>query len=171
MKRRWFAWIGGRLPATPHIPQCHKPQMGRRGGGAVHLELEDGADETTADRSTCFAPNDQYSDTEKKAIRVTYPRQSQGRPRQNVPSYSSTGCTCPLSSQPCRFHGALEELVRSYRVRIAADSPLAGVGAGGHGGRSAAGLRGTMNSSWQVLVERGGRVSRHNWMGRDPCGR
>ena len=60
-----------------------------------------------------------------------------------------------------------------YRVRTAAGPPLAGAGsgAGGHARRLTAGSGRTMNSSWQVLAERGGRVSRHNWMGRDQCGR
>ena len=51
---------GVNLHAMPGIRVC---AINGPAGRAVYLELEDGADETTADRSTCFPPNDQYTVT------------------------------------------------------------------------------------------------------------
>ena len=103
---------------------------------------------------------------------MTYQRQSQAHPQQNVPWYSSTGRTCRLSSL---LRVALElvelvGLVGPYRVHIA-DQARMEADHCGDGRRSAGDSRAKTSSGWQVLVGRGGRVSRHSLKGRDRCGR
>lgn len=88
---------------------------------------------------------------------MTYQHQSQAHQQQIAPWYSSTGCTCRLSS---RLHVALGlvgvvGVVGPYRVHIA-DQARTEADHCGDGRRSAGGSRERTNSGWQVLVGRGG---------------